>query len=148
MVTAGLEDAGLYTRLHPLFARAFDLLRGPELLALGPGRHGIDGERLYLVIANDEGAGPEGAVLEAHRKYIDIQYVMEGNDMIGWRPAAGCALVRQPYDAAKDVELYGERPLAWTPVGGSRFALYFPGDAHAPLGGTGRLRRAIVKVGI
>lgn len=148
MITAPLEDAGQYTRLHPLFARAFDLLLGPDLRYLEPGRHAIEGESLYVVIASGEGTGPGGAVLEAHRKYIDIQYVVEGNDMIGWRPALECALVRQPYDAAKDVELYGDRPLAWTPVGGSRFALYFPGDAHAPLGGTGPLRRAIVKVGI
>ena len=64
------------------------------------------------------------AVLESHGKYIDIQFVIEGTDMIG------------------------ERPLSWNPVSGSRFALYFPGDAHAPLGGTGRLHRAIMKVGL
>jgi biofilm protein TabA len=148
VITDTLDDAGLYTRLHPLFARAFDLLRAPDLRTREPGKHVIEGESLYLVIANDEGKGMDGAVLEAHRKYIDIQYVLEGNDMIGWRPARECALLTKPYDAANDVELYGERPLAWTPVGGSRFALYFPCDAHAPLGGTGRLRRAIVKVGI
>ena len=100
------------------------------------------------MIALDEGVGTERAVLEAHRKYIDIQFVIEGADMIGWRPVKECAQVNQPYDASKDVELYGGKPLSWSQVAGSGFAVYFPGDAHAPLGGTGRLRRAIVKVGI
>ncbi len=148
MITDTLQDAHRCSGLHPLFPRAFEVLARPDIARLAPGRHEVDGERLYLVIAADEGAGTERAVLEAHRKYIDIQYVIEGTDMIGWRPVRECALEKGPYDPGKDVVLYGERPLTWTPVAGSRFAVYFPGDAHAPLGGNGRLLRAIVKVGI
>jgi YhcH/YjgK/YiaL family protein len=143
-----LEDARRYARLHPLFPRAFETLERGDLMSLPSGKHAIEGDRLYLVIALDLGAGAGGAVLEAHRKYIDIQFVIEGTDMIGWRPVRECSHVSQPYDASKDVELYAESPLAWSPLAGSRFAVYFPADAHAPLGGTGRLRRAIVKVAI
>ncbi len=148
MIIDRLDEARRYVGLHPLFARAFETLLRPDLSSLQAGRHLIEGDRLYLVIALEEGAGMEGAVLEAHRKYIDIQFVIEGTDMIGWRPIRECAHLSQPYDAAKDLELYGERPLSWSPVAGSRFAVYFPCDAHAPLGGTGRLRKAIMKVGI
>jgi YhcH/YjgK/YiaL family protein len=143
-----LDEARRYLPLHPLFARAFETLARPDIPSLQPGKHLIDGDRLYLVIALDEGVGTERAVLEAHRRYIDIQFVIEGADMVGWRPVKECAQVNQPYDASKDVELYGGKPLSWSQVAGSGFAVYFPGDAHAPLGGTGRLRRAIVKVGI
>jgi len=143
-----LEEAERYVRIHPLFARAFATLGRPDISSLLPGNHPIEGDRLYLVIAHGEGGGTEQAVLEAHRKYIDIQFVIEGTDMIGWRPVRECSRVSQPYDPTRDVELYAERPLSWSPVDGSGFAVYFPGDAHAPLGGTGRLRRAIVKVGI
>jgi YhcH/YjgK/YiaL family protein len=131
-----------------LFARAFEMLHRRDLPSLRAGKHTIEGDRLYLVIALDEGAGTERAVLEAHRRYIDIQFVIEGTDMIGWKPVRECTNVSQPYDASKDVELYAGRPLSWNPVSGPGFAVYFPGDAHAPLGGTGRLRRAILKVGI
>lgn len=148
MILDRLDQAGLYTRIHPLFPRAFGLLARTDLRSLPEGRHPIDGDHLYLVIASEKGKGTDGAVLEAHRKYIDIQFVIEGTDMIGWRPAAECPGVTAPYDALKDVELYGEKPHAWSQVTGSAFALYFPGDAHAPLGGTGLLRKAIVKVGI
>jgi YhcH/YjgK/YiaL family protein len=148
MIIDRLDEAPRYAGLHPLFARAFETLGKPDLPSLQTGKHLIEGERLYLVIALEEGAGTERAVLEAHRKYIDIQFVIEGTDMIGWRPVRECTHVSQPYDAAKDVELYGGRPLLWSPVTGSRFAVYFPGDAHAPLGGTGPLRKAIMKVGI
>lgn len=148
MIIDSLEEAARYGSLHPLFPRAFDALKGPDLASLAPGRHPLDAEGLYLVIARAEGAGTDGAVLEAHRRYIDIQMVIEGTDLIGWRPLSACTDVRSPYDEAKDVILYGERPLVWNPVGGTRFAVYFPGDAHAPMGGTGRLLRAIIKIGI
>ena len=148
MIIDRLEEWQRYAGCHRLFPAAFDALRSGGLSTLAVGTHPIDGERLYLVIAESEGAGTGGAVLEAHRKYIDIQYVIEGTDMIGWRPLGDCARVTAQYDPAKDVVLFGERPLAWSPVAGSRFAVYFPADAHAPLGGTGRLRRAILKVGI
>ena len=148
MIIDTLDDARRYFPLHPLFHRAFETLRRDDLSSLGAGKHHIEGDRLYLVIALDEGTGCECAVLEAHRKYIDIQFVIEGTDVIGWKPVRECTDVSRPYDASNDVELYGGKPLSWNPVSGSAFAVYFPGDAHAPLGGTGRLRRAIVKVGI
>ena len=148
MIIDSLDHAARYVPLHPLFARAFEALRRPDLSSLPAGRHPIEGDRLYLVIALEDGVGTERAVLEAHRKYIDIQFVIDGTDMIGWRPLGECTNVSQPYDATKDLGLFGERPLSWSPVTGTRFAVFFPGDAHAPLGGTGRLRKAILKVGI
>ncbi len=148
MILDRLEESGRYTQIHPLFPRAFDALARADLRSLPAGRYPIEGERLYLVITNEEGKGTDGAVLESHRKYIDIQFVVEGTDMIGWRPAAECPDVIARYDPSKDVELYGEKPHAWSRVTGSAFALFFPSDAHAPLGGTGLLRKAIVKVGI
>ena len=148
MIIDRLDEAHRYFPLHPLFPRAFEILWSPDLSSLHAGKHQIEGDRLYLVIALEEGVGMDRAVLEAHRRYIDIQFVIEGTDMIGWKPVRECTHVRQPYDESKDVELYGGKPASWSPVAGPGFALYFPGDAHAPLGGTGRLRRAIVKVGI
>lgn len=148
MILDRLDESRRYFPLHPHFARGFGLLTRSDLPSMPSGRHQVDGDALYLVIAVDEGRGQEGAVLESHRKYIDIQFVIEGTDYIGWRPVGECLHVRQPYDPSKDVALYGEKPLVWSPVTGQGFALFFPGDAHAPLGGTGRLHRAIVKVGI
>lgn len=146
MVIDRLENAERYCALHPLFVRAFEMLRGAELHGLSPGRHEIDGDRLYVVIARSEGQTQEKAALEAHRQYIDIQFVIEGSDAIGWKPVRECSAVTLPYDSAKDVELYGDKPLCWSPLAGRTFAVYFPGDAHAPLGGVGHLHRAIVKV--
>src|SRR5512147_2079914 len=103
MVYDRIEQADRYAGLHPLFARAFDLLRRPETAGLTTGRHEIDGDAMYLVVGRGGGIEKEKAKLEAHRKYIDIQYAVSGTDAMGWKPVGDCRAVSQPYDDAKDI---------------------------------------------
>ena len=145
MILDHLDNWGRYAGLCPLFARAFAFLRRAEVASLPAGRHELDGERLYAVVVKSDGAGRQKAVLETHRRYIDVQLVVSGTDEMGWRPAASCA-GGKGYDAAKDLELFSDRPLSWATVGPGTFAVFFPADAHAPGGGTGPLHRVVVKV--
>jgi YhcH/YjgK/YiaL family protein len=148
MVYDRIENSRRYESLHELFARAFGVLRRPDIGALPPGRHEIDGDRMYLVIVRKEGTGKEQAVLEAHRRYIDIQFAVGGTDTIGWKPLRDCSAITQPYDEAKDIMFYGDAPAAWTPVAPGMFTIFFPDDAHAPMVGNGILHKAVVKVSV
>jgi len=145
-------DAGAfhfrYTSLHPLFDRAFRFLADTDLRAFAPGRHPIDGDRLYLSIDHVQGRGRDGARLEAHRRYIDIQYTIEGDEEIGWMPLESCGPPAAPFDETKDVGFFDIRPASWLAVPPGTFAIFFPQDAHAPLAGRGGLKKAIMKVGI
>ena len=148
MILDTLQQASRYDALHPLFPLAAATLLGPGIASMSAGRYPLRGEDCALVIARDAGRGTQGAVLESHRRFIDVQLVLEGTDLIGWRPVADCASIVRPYDAAGDVVLYGDAPLTWCSVGGPLFAVFFPGDAHAPLGGSGALHRAVIKIRI
>lgn len=148
MILDVLAEASRYEALHPSFSRAFAFLARTDLAALPPGRHAIDGERIYVSIDITEGRGREGARLESHRKYIDIQYTIEGGDEIGWMPAAACSAPAGTFDVAKDIIFYDDRPSAWFAVPAGGFAVFFPNDAHAPLAGRGLLRKAIVKIAV
>jgi YhcH/YjgK/YiaL family protein len=67
---------------------------------------------------------------ESHRKYIDVQYVEEGVERIGWTPVAGLT-VTEPYDEAKDIAFYqGDGDFVTVPAGS--FVILFPDDAHMP----------------
>jgi biofilm protein TabA len=146
MVLDTLANAPRYTDMHAGFARAFEFLATTDLAALAPGRHEIDGDRLYVSIDHKDGRGEEGARLEAHRRYIDIQYTIEGDELIGWMPLARCQSPGGPFDEKKDVVLFADRPTTWVAVPAGSFAIFFPHDAHAPLAGHGRLKKAIVKI--
>lgn len=148
MIIDSLQQASRYDALHPLFPLACATLLGEHLASLAPGRHDVRGGDLTLLVNREEGKGREGAVLEAHRRFIDIQLVLDGRDEIGWRPLADCRSVVTPYDAERDVAFYGDSPLLWSALSGNLFAIFFPWDAHAPLGGTGRLSKAVMKIRI
>lgn len=148
MILDVLAEASRYTALHPRFARAFGFLRRPDLAVLPAGRHEVDGDRLYVSVDVSEGRRRDGARLESHRKYIDIQYTIEGDEEIGWMPVAACSAPAGRFDAVDDIIFYDDRPGTWFGLPAGRFAILFPADAHAPLAGRGLLRKAIVKVAV
>lgn len=137
-----------YTPLHPLFERAFRFLAGSDLRALAPGRHPLDGDRLYVSIDHTQGRGRAGARLEAHQRYIDIQYTIEGHEEIGWMPLAECGAPRDAFDETRDIGFFDRRPGTWLSVPEGMFVVFFPEDAHAPLAGRGAVKKAVVKVAV
>lgn len=146
MILDNLDRADCYVALHPLFAQAFAWLRSADLAALAPGRHAIDGERLFAIVEACPGRTREEAKLECHRRYIDIQLVCEGVDAMGWRPLAACALPRTDYDAARDIRFFDDEPASWIATPAGAFCLFFPDDAHAPLVSAGFIRKVVVKI--
>lgn len=137
-----------YVSLHPLFERAFRFLSESDLRSFAPGRHTVDGDRLYLSIDHQPGRGRDGARLEAHRRYIDIQYTIEGDEEIGWMPLGGSGPPADPFDEERDIGFFDRRPTTWLAVPEGTFVIFFPHDAHAPLAGHGALMKAIVKVAV
>ena len=148
MVLDTFAQRARYLHLHPAFAQAFEFAALHDLGALPPGRHVIDGERLYLSIDHKEGRGRGGARLESHRRYIDIQLTLDGAEEIGWRPLSSCAPARSAFDDTRDIAFYDDDPDSWLSVPRDRFAIFFPEDAHAPLGGIGLLKKAIFKIAV
>jgi YhcH/YjgK/YiaL family protein len=71
MILDILENAERYHPLNAGFKAARDYLRRTDFTNMTPGKHEIDGERLYVMI--NKGRGREGAKLESHRRNIDIQ---------------------------------------------------------------------------
>jgi YhcH/YjgK/YiaL family protein len=146
VILDSLGQAYRYAGLRAGFARAFAYLIATDLRSLTPGRHPIDGERLFVLIDRQDGRGREGARLEAHHRYIDIQLTIDGDEEIGWRAIAGCKQPAGAFDAEKDIGYFDDRPDTWLSVPSGHFTIFFPDDAHAPLGGRGPIRKAVVKV--
>ena len=146
MILDRLDNCDRYVTLHPAFAAAFEFLRTATAETLRSARHELDGKRLYVIVDRKDGRTRDGAKLEAHRRYIDIQYVVEGTDEMGWKALAVCRDTEKPFDEAADIVFFRERPEAWVRTPPGTFAIFFPEDAHAPLGGSGPLVKLIAKV--
>ncbi len=144
-----LEDSGRFEPLNPLFGKAFEFLRRPDLASLAPGRHEIDGDRCWANVM-DADLKPEGAMrLEAHRRYIDIQAPVTGPERIGLARMDAAALAL-PFDETGDFVLY-DGAFETVTLSPGEFAVFFPPlGAHAPCGrvpgGPERIRKVVVKV--
>jgi YhcH/YjgK/YiaL family protein len=155
MVANVLSQWRRYSALHPAFSRAFEYLAGADWSTIAPRgaqpssiRREIDGDRLFVSIDRTEGRGRGAARLEAHRRYIDIQLTIDGQEEIGWQPLGRCTQPDGHYDEARDVGFFSDRPESWVSLPAGHFAIFFPDDAHAPLAGRGMLTKAIMKIAV
>ncbi|MGO8753743.1 MAG: YhcH/YjgK/YiaL family protein [Gallionellaceae bacterium] len=148
MIFSTVNQFDRYAALHPLFPRAFDYIRDTDLYALAPGRYPIVGDDLFAIVEHVPGRTRAAAKLECHRKYIDIQLVLEGIDEMGWKPLADCHNPVSDYSAEKDIRFFHDAPAAWIATPPDAFCIFFPEDAHAPLVGAGRIRKVIFKIAV
>jgi len=148
MILDTLASLNRYTALHPWFARAFEYLRGTDLMMLSLGRHAVQGEQLFAIVEHCAGRTREEAKLECHRRYIDIQLVLEGVDEMGWKPVADCVDPATDYDEARDIRFFNDTPSSWIATPPGAFCIFFPEDAHAPLVSSGHIRKVVMKVAV
>ena len=94
----------------------------------------IDGKKVFAIIQSYETRQERNAPrFEAHRKYIDIQFLLSGTELMGWAPL-DAVTVTEPYDAEKDI-LFGnvaDDASAFTFFSAGQAIVLFPSDAHAP----------------
>lgn len=143
-----LTEADRYSATHPGFAAAFHYLRTTDFTNMAAGRHEVDGDRMFVVINRQPGRGRDGAKFESHRRYIDVQFTISGTDEMAWRSLDSCSQPTGPFDEQKDFLLYKDPADTWIIVPPGSFAVFFPQDVHAPLGGTGDLVKAVMKVAV
>lgn len=132
MILDALSLCHRYLPLHPGLTRAFTFLEqvGPDIAV---GRHEIVGDSVYAIAQRYHTRPVDGMQVEAHRRYIDVQYVVSGGEVIHWAPLRECTRTTQPYDPVKDAALYA-LPAVTVPVAlrAGQFMIFFPDDAHAP----------------
>ena len=146
MVIDHLRNAALYLGMHPRLANAFRYLQKTDFSKIEPGKYEIDGANLFALIQTYDPKPQENARWEAHRKYIDVQYVLSGSELFGYAPLE--RLNSAGYDDAKDFhELRGNGDFLQAAAG--TFLILFPQDAHMPgIAGPGSqsVKKIVVKI--
>jgi len=151
MIADTLTQCSRYAGLSPRFAAAFQFLE--QLPADQPaGRYPLAGDDCFALVQSYAAKPMAEAKFEAHRKYIDIQFIQAGRETILWTPLAALTEILQPYDAERDVAFYAT-PSHVTPIRlrAGDFTIFFPEDGHAPgleYGGSTEVRKTVIKVRI
>lgn len=145
MILDALDKLADYSPLIPHAETIRRFLDETALECLETGRCDIRGDEVYAMVIRDLAKAPDDAQLEVHRKYLDIQILLDGNESIGWKPLADCTQP-QPYDEQKDIQFLPDAPDTWINLVSRQFALFLPADAHQPMIGAGHLHKLVVKV--
>ncbi|MBI4958335.1 MAG: YhcH/YjgK/YiaL family protein [Desulfovibrio sp.] len=119
--------------LSPALQKGLAFLAKTDLAALPAGRQEIDGEAVYAVVLDYQPEPRDKRLAEAHRKYIDIQYIVSGEELIGHAFLIDGLTPCEDLLADKDALLYeavdGETFVHLTP---GMYAIFFPWDIHRP----------------
>lgn len=149
MILDSLKNKEQYASLHPRFQQVFDFIDNTDLAALPCGRHDIDGDNIFVMVQELDLREVKDARLELHRKYIDIQLLLNGPaEMFGWSEKKDCLTPETEFDEAKDIQLFTDIPQCFYTVSKGQFTILYPEDGHAPMLGEGFVKKCIFKIAL
>ncbi len=132
--------------------KAIEFLRRLDIRNLADGRVDIDGQHVFALIQRYETVMTDIPKFEYHRKYMDVQYIVSGEEIIGWAPA-GRMVVTEAYDIERDICFGIVSTGEITPVylQAGQLAVLYPEDGHAPklaAGTPSTVIKIVVKVAV
>ena len=145
MVIDTIDKLSFYVGLNPLFQDIVDFLKTNDLNKLEEGKHFIKEKDLFVNIQVAKGKTKEEAKLETHRRMIDIQIPLSGEETFGFTPL--CDLPELEYNEEKDIIKYDGPADTYVTCKPGEVAICFPQDGHAPcISNEPSIRKAIFKV--
>lgn len=146
MIKDDLNHAEVYCVLSENLKKGFEWIKNHDLKNMPEGRYEIDKNNyanLQSYITKDD------APYESHRDYIDIQYMVEGEENSGRTDYSNCSVVEQ-YNKEKDIEFLScDVNEEFFKIQEGEFFVFFPHDAHKPAIKTDtnkKVKKVIVKV--
>jgi len=104
MIIDNIKNAVLYYGMGEKIKKALKFLEETDFSKVEPGKYEIDGTNLFYMVQHNKTRKLAESVWEAHKKYIDIQYVFSGEEIIGYSYIDSLC-VKKPYDESADVVL-------------------------------------------
>jgi YhcH/YjgK/YiaL family protein len=129
MIFDMLSNCHLYKDITARLDIAFDYLTSTDLAALPVGRINLDGEHVYVLVQEYLTKRPDQGYWEAHRRYLDVQYIHSGCERID--VALLNTMKLGEYAPERDFQALTGIGNPLTLTAGS-FAIFFPQDAHMP----------------
>ncbi len=150
MVFDNIKNCELYYGLHPRFHEAFDFIKKAITENVEAGKHEIDGKELWASVQEYTSKLETEAKAEAHKNYIDIQFIVSGVEVIEGFDIARAA-PKSEYNDVKDVMFYEDDANATKGIlNAGEYGIFFPNDVHKPgmcLNGVqSQVKKIVVKV--
>lgn len=152
MVVTDIKHVEQQVQLTDALKKGIDFLKRPDIQLLADGRIDIDGDRVFAIAQRYDTVATDAPRFECHRKYIDIQYIVTGSEVIGWTPAELMEITEE-YDINKDICFGTAKGDKYSSVylKEDQLAVLYPEDGHAPKIAYGRpssVFKIVIKVAV
>ncbi|UYQ94540.1 YhcH/YjgK/YiaL family protein [Chitinophaga horti] len=150
MILDTLQNAHLYFGLGDKFVKAFEYLVKTDFNALPKGKYEIDGQNIFAIVNEYDTVDASAEQMEAHKKYIDVQYIVSGAELIGH----DFLQQKEPskaYDPEADYMLFAEKPSFFSKLEKDHFAIFFPSDLHMPnlrIDAPAAVKKVVIKISV
>ena len=148
MIIDKIENSKLYLRLSDKIAKAFAYIEETDFSKISAGKYEIVNDSIFALVQEYDTKEKSECKLEGHNKYIDVQYIINGVELIG----IASLKKQQPVikNDESDFALYeGESEFIRLDEG--MFTIFFPDDLHMPgikLNQISKVKKVVVKVKI
>ena len=146
MILDTLVNCHLYQSINERIAKGFAFLHNTNLDAIPSGKHDIDGDTIFALVQEYNTKPSDECKLESHKKYIDIQYVIRGEEMMGVTTQNNQKIIE--VNEEKDYTFY-EGTTSLVRVSNGMFTIFFPDDLHQPCVQTefaSEVKKVVIKV--
>ncbi|MEN8127667.1 MAG: YhcH/YjgK/YiaL family protein [Planctomycetota bacterium] len=149
MILDQLDSALMYAGLGERIATALALLNEDSVRSAAAGKHEVQGDDIFYVVNEYETGAIEDGQLEVHRKYMDIQYIVSGEECIGYAPLEGLT-EESPYESENDAAFYkANNAMSRLHLKQGMFAIFWPNEPHMPgriAEKRGKVKKIVVKI--
>lgn len=150
MVIDHIARAAIYYQLHPGIEIALRYIQTTDFSKLENGKYEIAGEQVFAIVQTYDTKDPSTEKLEAHKKYIDVQYVVSGQEKMG-HALLKTQVPSREYQPDDDFMLFDETPDFFSLVTEGMFTIFYPSDLHMPCilhQQSTLVKKVVVKVGV
>ncbi|MGB7802388.1 YhcH/YjgK/YiaL family protein [Buttiauxella sp.] len=138
--------------LPPAITQALEFLRNTDFRAVEPGVIEIKGRDIYAQILDLTTCPAQDNLPEVHRRYIDIQFLAWGEEIIGVAADNGENIIAVPYQQERDILFYQNMAYeSFLTMSPGSYAIFFPQDVHRPACHKNKeteIRKVVVKVAV
>lgn len=149
MIADIIENAQDYYKLGENFQKGFEFLKNTDLKKLENGKYEIEGDNVFVSVQDYQTKPEAKGKFEAHKKYADIQFIISGEEKIGYTNIRNCTPTTF-YDDTNDI-VFLEGKGDFITAHENSFLIFMPQDAHMPcisIDDSKYVKKAVVKVKI
>ena len=149
MIIDKIEKADTYKNLGTRINLALDYLRRTNFSNVEAGKYEIDGDNVFALVSEYKTKHVNEGKLEAHKKFLDIQFVADGKELMGYAPFKNQEIM-ESYKEENDVTFFNGG-IDYVEFSKGMFTILFPQDLHMPgimIENPENVKKVVVKVKI